>query len=228
MVLLSVFTFTGIRGAKNGLRDWLIMLACTSVVLFPWGIRNYTEMGTSTFLPSNSGYNLWVASRPADAAWWSDSEEFTRATNDWENYYIDQTADANFKETALENIGRDSFFTIIGRAAYRWFTGMVRFPGTGSFAGMNLKFIAFTAVQSGMIILAAVALFMLKSRKAWFVFLLPLLALSSALPVSKGLTRYLLPALPAIAMLAGHSVIELSDLIKKKLNNRYIKDVEHK
>lgn len=150
-----------------------------------------------------------MASRAPDAPWWSDSEEFVEATHDWKNYYIDQKADGNFRETAMDNFNNDSFGVVAGRAVYRLFTGLSRFPGTGGSAGMNISFIVLSIVQSGMLILALVSLFRMRSKEAWFLLALPTAALVLALPVSKGLTRYLLPALPVMAMLAGQSVLDL-------------------
>lgn len=209
VLLLSLVSFAVLNGLKRGLLNWLVMSACAFVVLLPWGVRNYVQMGVPTFLPSNSGYNLWVASRAPDDSWWSDSEEFVQATDDWDHYYIDQTADLNFREIAISNFRAEGFTTIVRRAGYRLFTGLSRFPGTGGITGMNIKFLTLTLIQSGMLLLAFVSLIRIRSKEAWFLLILPMIALSAALPVSKGLTRYLLPALPAIALLAGQSILEI-------------------
>jgi len=207
VLLLSSISFILLIGLKKGILNWLLMLLCAFLVVLPWGIRNYVQLGVPTFLPSNSGYNLWVASRAPDASWWSDSEEFIQATDDWDHYYIDQTADKNFREIAASNFHAEGFATSIKRAGYRLLTGLSRFPGTGSFTGMNIKFLSLTLIQSGMLLLAIVSLFRQGSKEAWLLLILPMIALAAALPVSKGLTRYLLPALPAIALLAGQSVL---------------------
>ena len=212
VLFLSSISFVFLSGYKKwwgGVTDWFVMSSFAFAVVLPWGVRNYLQMGVPTFLPSNSGYNLWVASRAPDASWWSDSEEFVEATDNWDHYYIDQTADRNFRETAHDNFRREGFGAVAERAAYRLSTGLSRFPGTGGSAGMNISFIVLSIVQSGMLILALVSLFRLRSKEAWFLLALPMAALVSALPVSKGLTRYLLPALPVMAMLAGQSVLDL-------------------
>ncbi len=216
VLLLSSLSLVLVNGFKKwgGVPDWLVMSACAFAVVLPWGVRNYLQMGVPSFLPSNSGYNLWVASRAPDAPWWNDSREFAEATQDWEHYYIDQTADRNFRETAMANFSTDGFGVIARRAAYRLFTGLSRFPGTGGIAGMNIRFIALSLVQSGMLVLALVSLLTLRSREAWFLLALPMAALATALPVSKGLTRYLLPALPAMALLAGQWVLDLFHRIR--------------
>jgi len=216
VLLLSLVSFAVLKGLKRGLVYWLGMSACAIAVLLPWGVRNYVQMGVPTFLPSNSGYNLWVASRAPDASWWSDSDEFVQATDDWEHYYIDQTADSNFRQIAIRNFHTEGFSTIIKRAGYRFFTGLSRFPGTGSITGMNIKFLALTMIQSGMLLLAFAFLVRLRSKEAWFMFILPMIALSAALPVSKGLTRYLLPALPAVALLAGQSLLVILARLRRR------------
>ena len=216
VLLLSLVTFAVLKGLKRGLVYWLGMSSCAFTVLLPWGVRNYVQMGVPTFLPSNSGYNLWVASRAPNASWWTDSEEFIQATDDWDHYYIDQTADQNFREIAISNFRTQGFPTIVRRAGYRLFTGFSRFPGTGSIAGMNIKFMVLTVMQSGMLLLAFAFLVRLRSKEAWFLFILPMIALSAALPVSKGLTRYLLPALPAIALLAGQSVLDILARLRRR------------
>ncbi len=216
VAFFSFFTLAGIYGFKKGLKNWLILLTCSFAVVLPWGVRNYIALGTPTFLPSNSGYNLWVASRPIDAEWWDDSEEFSEATNDWEYYYIDQTGDFNFRRAAMDNFADDNPVQILKQGALRWLTAWSRFPGSGNLAGMNTKYLGLTAIQSGMVILAVIALAGLRSRKAALIILLPVIALSCSLPVTKGLTRYLLPALPIVALLAGHAVLDATDRIIRR------------
>jgi hypothetical protein len=150
-----------------------------------------------------------VASRPVDSQWWDADEEFIEATRSWTHYYTDSSASDNFRKTAFENFRADRPVIIAVRALRRWFTAWFRFPGSGGFSGWNARYIALSAFQAVFVALAVYGVFKAERKKALTLLLVPVLALSCSLPVTKGLTRYLLPGWPAVALLAGHALMVL-------------------
>ena len=178
------------------------------LVLMPWALRNMEAVHRLTIFPTTSGYNLWIASRPIGSEWWDESEEFREATGDWDHYYIDGEACRDFRHTAMGRFRNDGILTVAGRALARTVIGWTRFPGTGDLSGWNAEYLFMTAIRITMLVFSAVGFFRLQMKHRWLL-ILPAVALSFALPVTKGLTRYLLPASPGIALLAGQGVLSL-------------------
>ncbi|MBD3369495.1 hypothetical protein GF402_03940 [Candidatus Fermentibacteria bacterium] len=208
VLLLSAVPIAVVLGLREGLRSWSLVVTGCLICVVPWAIRNYAALGEITVLPSTSGYNLWVAARPLGAEWWDSSEEFTWATEDWKRYYIDRRASERFRELAIARLEVDGAFVVAGRALLRTFSAWLRFPGTGNRVGWNPSYVSLTAVQLAMVVLAILGIIRLRNRRSLFL-LLPVVALTACLPVSKGLTRYLLPGMPGVALLSGHGLLSM-------------------
>jgi hypothetical protein len=211
VLLLSAVPIAVVAGLREGLRSWSLVATGCLICVVPWTIRNYAAMGEMTCLPSTSGYNLWVAARPLGAEWWDSSEEFAWATDNWKHYYIDRRASERFTELAIARLEADGALVVAGRALLRTFSAWLRFPGTGNRVGWNPTYVSLTLIQLAMVVLAILGIIRLRDRRSLFL-LLPAVALTACLPVSKGLTRYLLPGMPAVALLSGHGLLSMLGL----------------
>lgn len=193
---------------RRAILHWLVSGVGVFVCITPWAVRNRLVFGEFTPFPSTSGYNLWVASRPVDSESWNESEEFLQATDNGRRYYIDAEASREFTEIAVSNVQRDGLSVVVTRALQRTALAWVRFPGTGELVGWNLKFMLLSAAHISMLGLAVAGFISLKTRRAWLL-VFPVIVLSLSLPITMGLNRYLLPGMPAVALLAGQGLLSL-------------------
>lgn len=193
---------------RKAFLNWLISGIGVLICILPWAIRNQVEFGELSPYSSTSGYNLWVSSRPIGSECWDGSEEFQRATDYGRHYYIDSAASREFADIAISNFRRDGVFVIAGRALQRTALAWMRFPGTGELVGWNMKFVLLTVANLSMLGLAVAGFISLKTRRAWLL-VFPVVVFSLSLPLTKGLTRYLLPGMPAVALLAGQGLLSL-------------------
>ncbi len=190
------------------------LLLGTLLLILPWMFRNHISLGKLTFMPTTSGYNLWVASLPIGSDVWMEVDEFQVATRD--GYYIDAQSSARFEEFARQNFESDGVLLVVTRAITRSALALSRFPGSGGRTGLNPVYIGFTLVQLVILGFAVVGIVNLKSRAAWLL-IMPVVGLTLLLPLTKGLTRYLLPGFPAIALFAGQGFLCVFNRIHDKL-----------
>ncbi len=210
---LSLPLAPAIVQGRKAIVHWLLSGAGVLVCILPWAVRNRSALGEFTPFPTTSGYNLWVAVRPVGSEVWSESDEFSLATDSGRRYYIDREASRKFTELAVENFRRDGVPVVVARALQRTALAWTRFPGTGEAAGWNPGFLLLTTVHVSMLGFAVSGFVGLKTGRAWLL-VFPLFVLSLSLPVSKGLTRYLLPGMPAVALLAGQGLLSFLSKIK--------------
>ena len=184
------------------------------LLVLPWMFRNHMSLGKLTFMPTTSGYNLWVASLPIGSNVWMQVDEFQVATGD--GYYIDAQSSARFEEFARQNFESDGVLRVVARAITRSTLAWSRFPGSGNRFGLNLVYIGSTLVQLVILGFAVVGIVNLRGRATWLL-IMPVVGLTLVLPLTKGLTRYLLPGLPAIGLFAGQGFLCVFNRIHDKL-----------
>jgi hypothetical protein len=208
-IMLLLITNVYLLIDKNKISKVLLVCIFTLLILLPWAARNYNATERMTVFPSTSGYNLWVASRPIGSEWWDNSEEFQEATQDWSHYYIDRDASSRFRDIALQNVKDASILRSLSRAVLRSLMAWSRFPGTGSLMGWNIEYLVMSAIHIVVIILAFIGFVRSENRLRW-ILVLPAIALSFSLPITKGLTRYLLPSSPGVVLLAGQGFLHIT------------------
>lgn len=183
-----------------------VISASAVVTVAPWAVRNYISVDKVAITPTTSGYNLWVASKPLGNRIWKSSPGFIAATEDATHYYIDGVANDSFRALAIRRFSDCNPLKTVWSSILRIAKAWLRCPGTGDMVSVSVRYILLSAAHIGMIIFAIIGFLRLASTKKWLL-VLPAIALTFALPVSKGLTRYILPAYPAVVLLSAHGFL---------------------
>jgi 4-amino-4-deoxy-L-arabinose transferase-like glycosyltransferase len=183
-----------------------VISASAVVTVAPWAVRNYISVDKVAITPTVAGYNLWVASKPLGNRIWKSSPEYMAATEGGTHYYIDAVANDRFRALAMQGYSASNPLNTAWCSLLRITKAWLRCPGTGDMGRKSVRYVFLSAAHIGMIIFAVIGFLRLASTKRWLL-VLPAIALTFALPVSKGLTRYILPAYPAVVLLGAHGFL---------------------
>lgn len=199
------------RNSRKTLLMWGVLNLAFFTTLLPWTLRNELVLGDLTFLSTEGGYNLWVASVGEEPRW-HDSAEVQYAVQD--GYYLDREANSRFISLAIGHIERDPFGYFarsIKRAAWVW----SYFPGSQNFRGRQLVFGLFTAIQLLILLCAAFGMICNEGKMVRY-YLLPAIGLSCTLLFSKAISRFIVPAMPFVLVLSGQGFWWLWNRIQRK------------
>ncbi len=200
---LILLTFVVISMRRKSLRCYAIeggvLFGAFLLTVSPWWLRNGIALGDWVPLSTDGGYNIWYASVPeAEPKWWG-SHEFEAAVGN--GYYLTREANIRFTEMAIARITASPWAYLrrgVARVAWVW----SYFPGSQLFRDKPLVFIPLTLVQLAIIVLAALGL-VTTHRFARVYLLVPVFALTSVLLFTKGISRFILPAMPFVLLAAG-------------------------
>ncbi|MFH0777390.1 MAG: hypothetical protein V2A71_02040, partial [Candidatus Eisenbacteria bacterium] len=187
-------------GTRRALGRWAVLFAAFSVVVAPWFLRNWITMGDPTPLSTDGGYNLWFASTPNSAPKWFDSQEFRWAVRE-DGYHIDRTADRRFRELAASHVKTDPAGFLargVERVAWTW----SYLPGSQSYRSNPPIFWLLRGAHLALLLFAILGLFTIGRSQALY-FLFPAIGLSCVLVFTRGMSRFVLPAMPLVLLLAG-------------------------
>lgn len=199
------------RHSRKALLMWGVLNLAFFTTLLPWTLRNELALGDLTFLSTEGGYNLWVASVGEEPRW-HDSAEVQYAVQD--GYYLDREANSRFISLAMGHIERDPLRYLarsIKRVAWVW----SYFPASQNYRGRPLVFGLFTAIQL-LILLCAVFGMITNDGKIVRYYLLPAIGLSCTLLFSKAVSRFIVPAMPFVLVLSGQGFWWLWNRIQSK------------
>jgi 4-amino-4-deoxy-L-arabinose transferase-like glycosyltransferase len=199
-------------GFRKSVRWWGLQAAVCLVLVAPWFIRNAVSLGDYTPLSSDGGYNLWYSSVPDSAPKWFDSPQFIEAVGD--GYYLDRAADQRFTQIARANI-MDDPVDYAKRALIRPFWTWSYFPGSRQYRDLTAPFMALNVVHYAILLLAAVGITATSRRNLTYL-LLPVVSLSIVLMLSKGISRFIVPAMPFVLILAGQGIDRIGRLARRR------------
>ena len=210
--LLCLIPLWAHLGFRKSVRWWGLQAAVCLVLVAPWFIRNSVSLGDYTLLSSDGGYNLWYSSVPDSAPKWFDSPQFAEIVGD--GYYLDRAANERFTQKAIVNIKADPG-NYAARALVRPFWTWSYFPGSRQYRDLTALFIALNVVHYAILLLAAVGI-TTASRRDLAYLLLPVVSLSIVLTVSKGISRFIVPAMPFVLILAGQGIDRIWRLARRR------------
>lgn len=200
-------------GLKRALLRWIILMLSFAAVVSPWFVRNAVVLGDYTALSTDGGYNLWCAASNSESEWFN-NPEFREAVQ--KGYYLDRHADRTFTDLAIEHIKSDPL-GYFGRGLVRSLWAWSYFPGSRNYKDNAVIFGLFTLVQIMILITAIVGLTTLDKRRAVFL-LLPAVALTCVLIVTKGISRFIVPSMPFVLLLSGHGLHDLLCRIRRLIS----------
>ena len=219
LILLSFLVIWNHRMLRKALADWAILAVFAALVLFPWFLRNATVLGDFTPLSSEGGYGLWASTLKPGESDWHDSEDFRSAVQN--GYYLGREANRRFTQLALKNIASDPI-------CYAW-SGVKRvgrawsyFPGSMTDPLHGWIFALAQAVQYLLLLFALLGLFSGLGVRGIAFYLFPAVALSSMIYFHSGHSRFVVPAMPFVVILAGQGFWDVfwGTVRKKMLRHR--------
>jgi len=200
-----------VRLWRETLAAWAILTVAFMLTMSPWLVRNIVVFGDYTPLSTDGGYNLWYGTlNQGEPRWWN-SPEFKMAVG--EGYYITREADAKFREMAMRRIMVAPvrfLFRGILRAAGVW----TYFPGSRVFRARPFLFSLCTFVQAIVVICAFRGVLAVDRATASYL-LLPAVSLTFILLATKAVSRFVVPAMPFVLLLAGQGLYSFG---KQKLS----------
>ena len=213
---LSFFPIWFHIGLQKALLRWGVLFMVFVAVLSPWFFRNVVALGNYTPLSTDGGYNLWYASIPDNESKWFGSPEFRSAVQ--RGYYLDREANNRFTKMAAIHIKSDPL-DYLQRGLLRFVRTWSYFPGSQLFASNALVFGFFSLVQFAILVCDLGSLFrMNKSDIAYL--LLPVVGLSCVLVLTKGISRFIVPAMPFVLILSVQGFWMLEQRLFKTLARR--------
>jgi len=186
------------HGLRKGLIYWGALLVLLGATLLPWTVRNSIVFGEFTPLSTEGGFNLWCASVDYERTRF-DAAQFREGVAD--GYYIDREADRRFRRMAVEAIGADPLGFIrraIGRMVMTW----VHFPGVSLLSSASLVYWLLMFIQLGLLALIVTGALKLPRWQTAYL-LLPALVFTFVFAFIRARTRFVLPAMPLLLILAG-------------------------
>ena len=195
---LSFFPIWLHQGLRKALLYWGVLLLTFLSVLFPWVLRNAIVLSDYTPLSTEGGYNLWSASTPENELKWFGSPEFRAAVK--EGYYIDREANGRFTKMTITHIKSDPIDSL-KRGLFRTIWTWSYFPGSRLYRSNTLIFGLFSLIQFAILVFAMLGLSMIDKTKVAY-FLLPVVSLSCVLVLTKGKSRFIVPAMPFVIVLS--------------------------
>ena len=199
-ILLGFFLIWAYSGIRKAPAKWAILAASAVIVLFPWFLRNAVVLGDYTPLSSDGGFGLWVSTLKRGEPDWHDSPKFRSAVQD--DYFHGRAANQRFVNLAVAKIKRDPlrhFVTGLKRIAWAW----SYFPGSLTNRISDPLLILTKVVQYVLLVLAILGIFSGLNSKESAYYLFPAVALSFVMFFHWGTSRYVVPAMPFVMILAG-------------------------
>lgn len=182
------------------------------LVTIPWTLRNYFVMDEITPLSSDGGYNLYASTLGVNEKPWINDVGFIEAVQN--GYYLDNRANKEFVNLAVKNFYNDpiSYITFgIKRIIKTW----SYFPGSRMFENNSIVFYAFSLIQFLIIILAIFGWIKFRRKNNLTLLIVPIIAFSIVLFFSYSISRFLIPVMPFVLLLAGQYFTDIIGIIGK-------------
>jgi 4-amino-4-deoxy-L-arabinose transferase-like glycosyltransferase len=182
------------------------------LVIIPWTLRNYFVMDEFTPLSSDGGYNLFASTLGVNEKPWINDFGFNEAVQN--GYYLDNQANNKFVNLAIKNFYSEPF-TYITYGIKRIIKTWSYFPGSRMFENNSIVFYGFSIIQFSIIFLAICGWIKLRKKNNISLILVPIISFSIVLFFSYSISRFLIPVMPFVLLLAGQYLTDIKRIFRK-------------
>lgn len=197
---------------KNNYKYFSIFAISFILVIIPWTLRNYFVMNEFSPLSSDGGYNLYASTLGVNEKPWNTDLGFNEVVQN--GYYIDNQANKKFLNLAAKNFYNEPF-TYFSYGFKRIIKTWSYFPGSRIFENNSILFYSFSLVQFLIIFLAICGLIKQRNRKNISLIIVPVIGFSIVLFFSYSISRFLIPVMPFVLLLAGQYLNSLKFIFRK-------------
>jgi 4-amino-4-deoxy-L-arabinose transferase-like glycosyltransferase len=215
-IALIIFFIIGIihlyPSKKVNYKYFSIFVIGFMLVIIPWTLRNYFVMDEFTPLSSDGGYNLYASTLGVNEKPWINDIGFNEAVQN--GYYLDNQANKKFVNLAVKNFYNDPItYMIYGikRIIKTW----SYFPGSRIYENNSVIFYTFSLVQFSIIFLAICGWIKFRKKEYVTLLLVPVISFSIVLFFSYSISRFLIPVMPFVLILAGQYLTDIKHIFRK-------------
>lgn len=215
-IALIIFFIIGIihlyPSKKVNYKYFSIFVTGFMLVIIPWTLRNYFVMDEFTPLSSDGGYNLYASTLGVNEKPWINDIGFNEAVQN--GYYLDNQANKKFVNLAVKNFYNDPItYMIYGikRIIKTW----SYFPGSRIYENNSVIFYTFSLVQFSIIFLAICGWIKFRKKEYVTLLLVPVISFSIVLFFSYSISRFLIPVMPFVLILAGQYLTDIKHIFRK-------------